>query len=99
MREASKTTRQRIADRLREQALPAGALANEFDITTSAALSHVEHISRSLEGSGEQLLVAPPECHDCGFTAFDDLINRPSRCPDCKSENVELPAFRIETGE
>lgn len=96
MREASRTTRERITDRLREGALPASALAREFEITTAEALSHVEHIARSLEETGEQLLVAPPECRDCGFDAFDDLINRPSRCPECKSESVEEPAFRVE---
>lgn len=96
MREASRTTRERITDRLREGALPASALAREFEITTSEALSHVEHIARSLEETGEQLLVAPPACRDCGFDGFDDLINRPSRCPECKSENVEEPAFRVE---
>ena len=96
MREASRTTRERITDRLREGALPASALAREFEITTSEALSHVEHIARSVEGTDEQLLVAPPECRDCGFDAFDDLINRPSRCPECKSESVEEPAFRVE---
>jgi len=96
MREASRTTRERITDRLREGALPASALAREFEITASEALSHVEHIARSIEGTDEQLLVAPPECRDCGFDAFDDLINRPSRCPECKSESVEEPAFRVE---
>jgi predicted Zn-ribbon and HTH transcriptional regulator len=96
MREAERTTRQRITDRLRETPLQAGAIANEFDITTSAALSHVEHISKSLSESSEQLLVAPPECSECGFDEFDDLINRPSRCPDCKSETVEEPAFRVD---
>ncbi|MEF8825643.1 MAG: transcriptional regulator, partial [Halapricum sp.] len=32
MREASRTTRQRIADRLRDTPMAAGELANEFDI-------------------------------------------------------------------
>lgn len=96
MREAERTTRQRIADRLRAEPLQAGAIANEFDITTQDALSHVEHISKSLSDGPEQLLVAPPECRECGFSEFDDLINRPSRCPDCKSESVEEPLFRVE---
>jgi predicted Zn-ribbon and HTH transcriptional regulator len=96
MREASRTTRQRIADRLREETMAAGALARTFEVTTSDALSHVEHISRSLRSSDEQLLVAPPECADCGFSDFDDLVNRPARCPDCKSEAVTEPAFKIE---
>jgi predicted Zn-ribbon and HTH transcriptional regulator len=96
MREASRTTRKRIADRLRDTPMAAGELANEFDIRTSEALDHVEHVSRSLDGTDEQLLVAPPTCRDCGFDEFDDLINRPSRCPTCKSESISEPTFTID---
>lgn len=96
MREANRTTRQRITDQLREQALTASAIAREFDITTAAGLTHVEHIAKSLEETDEQLLVAPPACRECGFEAFDDLINRPSRCPECKNESIEEPAFRVD---
>jgi predicted Zn-ribbon and HTH transcriptional regulator len=95
MREATRTTRQRIADRLRDDALAAGAIAREFEIRTSDALTHVEHIAKSLDATDEQLLVAPPTCKDCGFDEFDDLVNRPSRCPDCKSEAVTEPSYRI----
>jgi len=95
MREASRTTRERITDRLREESLPAGTLAREFDVRTATVLEHIEHIARSLEGTDEELLVAPPECRECGFTDFDDLVNRPSRCPECKSEGVEEPVFRV----
>ena len=95
MREASRTTRQRIADQLRDEAMAAGTIANTFEIQTSDALTHVEHIAKSLESTNEQLLVAPPECEECGFADFDDLTNRPSRCPECKSEAVSEPAYRI----
>ena len=95
MQGAERTTRQRIADFLRKESAEAGRLANEFEITTAAALSHVEHIARSLEGTDEQLLAAPPECLDCGFSAFDDLANRPSRCPECRSEDLTEPVFTV----
>ncbi|MFB6142922.1 MAG: transcriptional regulator [Halorientalis sp.] len=98
MREAkaSRTTRQRIADRLREEPLAAGAIAAEFDVETATAVSHVEHIARSLDNTDEELLVEPPTCRDCGFEDFDDLLNRPGRCPECKSEAVAEPAFRVD---
>jgi hypothetical protein len=97
MQGADRTTRQRIADFLRGETAQPGTLANEFGITTAAALTHVEHIAQSLASGGdERLLVAPPECRDCGFTGFDDLLNRPSRCPECRSESIEEPAFRVE---
>lgn len=96
MREAERTTRQRIADRLRDDPAQPGALARELEVTTNAVYSHVTHLSRSLEHESEQLLVAPPTCRDCGFSGFDDPVNRPSRCPSCKSESVEEPTFVIE---
>jgi hypothetical protein len=93
------TTRQRIADRLREAPAALGTLATEFEIPTSQAATHVEHIARSLRPTDERVLVAPPECRDCGFDRFDDLVNRPSRCPECKSESVEEPTVTIEPVE
>jgi predicted Zn-ribbon and HTH transcriptional regulator len=95
MREADETTRERIAAHLRETAASPSALAVEFDVTAGVAIDHVRHVAESLSASDEQLLVAPPECRDCGFSEFDDPANRPSRCPDCKSEAVEEPEFRI----
>ncbi|MCQ4333074.1 transcriptional regulator [Natronomonas sp. F2-12] len=95
MEGTERTTRQRIAETLREEPAAAGKIAGEFGVTAGAALSHVEHIAESLDGTDEELLVSPPECRDCGFTGFDDLINRPSRCPECKSESVAEPAFTI----
>ena len=95
MEGTERTTRQRIAALLREEPAEAGRIANEFGITAAAALSHVEHIAKSLEGTDEQLLAAPPECRECGFTGFDDLINRPSRCPECKAESVAEPTFTV----
>lgn len=95
MREADRTTRERMADRLREEELPASALAREFEINTPEALTHVRHIARSLAATDEQLLVAPPACEDCGFDGFDDPANRPSRCPECRSEALTEPVFRI----
>ncbi len=96
MREADETTRQRLADRLRRDPATPSTLAAEFDLTTGSILRHVEHVSQSVDRGDAQFLVAPPTCRECGFDTFDDLLNVPSRCPECKSEAVEEPAFTIE---
>ncbi|WP_458206155.1 transcriptional regulator [Haladaptatus sp. NG-SE-30] len=93
------TTREQIAAFLRQESATPSTLAGEFDITAGAAIRHVRHVARSVESGGEQLLVAPPTCQDCGFDAFDDPANRPSRCPECKSEAIEEPAFTIRSEE
>lgn len=96
MREADETTRERIREALREEPATPSELAARFDLTPSVALSHIEHVARSAEGDGETVMVAPPACTDCGFDGFDDLLNRPSRCPDCRSEAVAEPRVAIE---
>ncbi|WP_049971235.1 transcriptional regulator [Haladaptatus cibarius] len=93
------TTREQIADFLRETPAAPSTLAVEFDITPGSALRHAKHIARSVESGDEQLLVAPPECRDCGFDRFDDPANRPSRCPECKSEAIDEPTFTIRNVE
>ncbi|WP_418282422.1 transcriptional regulator [Halorubrum sp. DTA98] len=89
------TTRQRIADRLREDAATASELGGALSLPTHVVYDHLEHVSRSV-ADGETFLVAPPACHECGFDGFDEPLNHPSRCPECKSERIEEPAFRIE---
>jgi predicted Zn-ribbon and HTH transcriptional regulator len=96
MREAETTTRRRIADRLREEPAELSTLAEEFDATAGSVCSHITHLVQSLDNGSEELLVAGPTCRECGFSGFDDRINRPSRCPECKSESIEEPAFTIE---
>jgi hypothetical protein len=89
------TTRERIADALREGPATASGLATRLGVPTSVVYDHLEHVARSLSGGDEQFLVAPPECCDCGFSDFDDPVNDPSRCPNCRSENVGEPTFKI----
>lgn len=89
------TTRQRLADRLREAPATASELGESLSLPTPAVYEHLEHVSRSVDDD-ETFLVAPPTCRDCGFDGFDDPLNHPSRCPECKSERIEEPAFLIE---
>ncbi|WP_435097781.1 transcriptional regulator [Halarchaeum sp. P4] len=94
----SRTTRERIADALREGPETPSSLAEAFEVTPHAALSHVEHVAKSVRGSSEEeLLVRPPECRECGFNGFDVPLNLPSRCPECKHEGIEEPAFVVES--
>ncbi|MXV63771.1 transcriptional regulator [Natronorubrum sp. JWXQ-INN-674] len=98
MREADETTRQRLADALRAEPATPSELAVQLDLTPESVLRHAEHVSRSVDSAttDEQFLVAPPACRECGFDGFDDLLNLPSRCPDCKSESVSEPTLTIE---
>ncbi len=88
------TTRQRIAERLRSGPTTASDVAADLSLSTPAVYEHLTHVSRSV-GDDEGFLVSPPTCRDCGFDGFDEPINAPSRCPECRSERIEEPAFVI----
>ncbi|ELZ52616.1 MULTISPECIES: transcriptional regulator [Halorubrum] len=98
------TTRQRIADALREGPRTASDLAATLSLPRPTIYEHLEHVSRSVADAGgadadgdgdEEFLVAPPTCRECGFDGFDDPVNEPSRCPECRCERIEEPAFVI----
>ncbi|WP_280537292.1 transcriptional regulator [Halopenitus sp. POP-27] len=92
-----RTTRQRIADRLRDDAATASGLAEEFAVPVPVVYEHLEHVAESVEPD-ERFLAAPPTCPECGFDRFETLLSRPSRCPECRCERLEEPAYRIDGG-
>ncbi|WP_251330756.1 transcriptional regulator [Haloplanus pelagicus] len=90
------TTRERIATVLRDEAATPSELSTRVGTARNAVYDHLRHVARSLSDTDEQLLVSPPTCRDCGFDAFDDPLNDPSNCPECRSESVAEPAVRID---
>ena len=92
----SRTTRERVADLLRERDATPSEVADELETHVDSVYANLKHVSRSVESGGERMLVAPPECADCGFSGFDDPLGRPSNCPSCESERIEEPVLRVE---
>jgi len=92
------TTRQRIAEALRAAPHDAADLSTAVGVSESAVYRHLDHVARSVraDSADEAFLVAPPECRACGFDGFDDPLNDPSRCPECRSERIAPPTFVIE---
>lgn len=97
----TKTTRNQIEGILRNRfaARPTAiqdALGDEgIEVELDEILGHIEEIHKGL--SEEYIEVEPPECRECGFNNYDNLINIPSKCPDCRSKWIEEPQFRITT--
>ncbi len=57
---------------------------------------HLEHLRRSSTNSGERFEVAPAQCAVCGFEFRDRArLSRPGKCPECRSERMHPPSFRI----
>lgn len=95
-----KTRRQLIAEELeRRPSMQPTDIArmlrdHGIDASPAQAVDEVREVAKSTE-----VLVAPPECLDCGFDGFDKQANLPSRCPECHSERIEEPRFTVAGDE
>lgn len=89
--------RQTILDELRGAFLTARDLGARVSLREKEIAPHLEHLMRSVKAKGERLVVDPARCLACEF-AFDDRrsLTKPTRCPECKSERIKAPRFRVE---
>jgi len=89
------TRRQAIARLLRESPRTVLELSRIVKSPVKSGLMDLEHIRRGLKG-GDRWTVIPAECQSCGFVFRDrERLNKPSRCPACRSEDILEGAFGI----
>lgn len=90
------TVRDRIAAALEAGPLTSLQISQAVGIPQGEVAGHLEHLARSLPHQGRALEVEPARCIACGFT-FESRkrMGRPSRCPQCRSERIDPPRFRV----
>ncbi len=89
------TIRKLILDILREQDVTARQLAERLGLKEKEILEHLPHVQRSL-GKRCSLIVDPARCLHCDFVFKKrERLNRPGRCPICRSENVVPPILGL----
>lgn len=79
------------------------ATATARDLGAAAGISekdvaqHLEHLARSLKAEGMALEVVAAECLACEFVFRERAkYTAPSACPECRSERVAPPSFRLK---
>jgi transcriptional regulator len=93
------TRRQDIARILRTGPHTVDDLARKVGATAKAVLVDLEHVRRGLK-AGDRWIVLDAACLSCGFVFRGrERIQTPSRCPDCRSEDIEDPRFEIAGSE
>mgnify|MGYP001619535811 CR=1 FL=1 len=95
--EADATLRQKIIELLRVRPWDAGGLSRALGASQRQIEAHLKHVSKSVEGRGERMVIGPAQCRDCGFEFSERTrTTKPSRCPKCKSESLAPPVFEIQ---
>ena len=91
-----KTTRQLIAEILKENTLSAAELSQELRIKEKEVYEHLPHVSRSAAAQGKRLVINPSECLKCGYVFKERRrFTPPSRCPRCRETYITVATFRI----
>jgi predicted Zn-ribbon and HTH transcriptional regulator len=87
-KERIQTVRQELREVLRGPPATARDLSALLRISEREVLEHLPHVA--------DLSIEPAECKACGFV-FDERTRakKPSRCPECKSERITPPRFRV----
>jgi hypothetical protein len=92
----AETRRQCIAEILRRGPITVLHLAREVGAPVKAVVDDLEHVLRSLRGR-QTVRVEPAECGECGFVFRGRTrVETPSRCPECRSEDIREPRFWVE---
>ncbi|MFO7835825.1 MAG: transcriptional regulator [Candidatus Thorarchaeota archaeon] len=93
------TRRQRIAGLLEEidQPLTASDIRDILELESlSRIYEDLTHIAKSVQNEGKELLMRPASCSDCGFVFRSRRRpDTPSKCPECNSEWIRMPAYTI----
>jgi transcriptional regulator len=97
---ARRTVRQQLRGLLRREAFSYETLRDVLGLSVRALEEELRHVERSARAAGERLIVEPARCRACEYVFRDRSVRHfhaPGRCPQCRSERIEDPAFRIET--
>lgn len=96
---ARRTVRQQLRGLLLREPLAYHTLRALLGLSVRMLEDELRHVERSARAAGERLLVEPARCRACDYE-FRDRSSRhfhpPARCPQCRSERIEDPVFRIE---
>ncbi len=90
------TIRQQMMTLLSQGVYSARELSYELSIREKEVYSHLAHIARSAVSQSHRLIVIPSRCLVCGYV-FEKRkrFTRPGRCPRCKGERIEEPAYQV----
>jgi transcriptional regulator len=95
----AETRRQVIARVLRTGPHTVEDLARKVGAPAKSVLVDLEHVRRSLQVDG-RWIAHDAECLSCGFVFHGrERLETPSRCPECRSEDIEDPRFEIASRE
>lgn len=91
-----RTRRERLRELLlaSEDGVPLDALEKILEAPRSIVINDLEHLRLSFKHQQATLHMVPPSCSTCGYVFRLEHPKAPSKCPNCKSRDLNLPVFK-----
>ncbi|MEE8432706.1 MAG: transcriptional regulator [Candidatus Desulfatibia sp.] len=90
------TIRKQMSGLLEKEEMSARELSQAVRIREKEVYEHLAHIGRTVNTKRKKLVITPSQCLGCGYVFKDrKRFTRPGRCPHCKNERINNPAYRI----
>lgn len=71
-------------------------LARQFEAKPADIIEEMEHIRKTLRHEGLRMRITPASCRKCHFVFNRDKLDKPGKCPKCKSTWIQEPEFLLE---
>jgi len=88
--------RKALIDVLLDNPMSLTQIAREVDESPGQIADDLNHLLRSLKHTEYKAAIEPAHCRACGFKFSEDKLNKPSKCPKCRSTWVLEPKIGIE---
>lgn len=90
------TRRQEMMEMLLQHEISAQEFCHIYRVEMWEITEELEHIKRIVPHHKKRLIMKPPFCKACGFEFKErGKIKNPSKCPNCRHERIQAPAFKI----
>ena len=90
------TIRKEMIGRLMQGPMTARELSQALGIREREVYDHLPFVTRSAAVLGRKLVALPFSCMACGYRFLQrKRLDRPGRCPSCKSGHVEEPRYTV----
>ena len=91
-----KTIRKQLIACLSEHEASGRELSKIVGISEKEVYEHLPHIARTVNAQRKKIIITPSQCLSCNYIFKDrKRFSPPSRCPQCKSEHLQDPVYRI----
>ena len=90
------TIRKQMIGLLEKEEMSAREISQTVRISEKDVYEHLAHIGRTVNTKRKKLVITPAQCFGCGYVFKNRTrYTRPGRCPQCKSERISNPTYRI----